>query len=374
MGTGSITFNTTGNAVLQTQALSGSVVIANNIVLTNPGAAGSLGILAKAGTGNSVQLNGVISGGGANTTLRLDTDTAGDITSRYILNNANTYSGKTYINRGSVQLNNAAGFGTSAVQFDSDLGASLIFNSSMTVSNNISYTYRAKKINTGTNDVILSGVQDFSVPVSKEGSGKLTLTAINTGTATTTITAGTLALSGTGSIASNSIIVGASTTFDVSGVTGGYSLASGKTISGTGLVTGAVTINGTIAPGNSPGDLSFGDNLTLAGTLNLEVTDDAATMFDRLVGDGANTLALGGVLNLNNTGYAALLGDTVTVFSNWSSITGSFSSITGTDLGGGLSWDTSLLGSSGVLTVVPESSTALLGGLGALLMLRRRRA
>jgi hypothetical protein len=120
--------------------------------------------------------------------------------------------------------------------------------------------------------------------------------------------------------------------------------------------------------------MSFGGNLTLAGTLNLEVTDDAATMFDRLVGDGANTLALGGVLNLNNTGYAALLGDTVTVFSNWSSITGSFSSITGTDLGGGLSWDTSLLGSSGVLTVVPESSTALLGGLGGLLMLRRRRA
>jgi fibronectin-binding autotransporter adhesin len=374
MGTGSITFNTTGNAILQTQALSGSVVIANNIVLTNPGAAGSLGILAKAGTGNSVQLNGVISGGGANTTLRLDTDTAGDITSRYILNNANTYSGKTYINRGSVQLNNAAGFGTSAVQFDSDLGASLIFNSSMTVSNNISYTYRAKKINTGTNDVILSGVQDFSVPVSKEGSGKLTLTAINTGTATTSITAGTLALSGTGSIASNSIIVGASTTFDVSGVTGGYSLASGKTISGTGLVTGAVTINGTIAPGNSPGDLSFGDNLTLAGTLNLEVTDDAATMFDRLVGDGANTLALGGVLNLNNTGYSALLGDTVTVFSNWSSITGSFSSITGTDLGGGLSWDTSHLGTLGTMTVIPESSTALLGGLGGLLMLRRRRA
>jgi hypothetical protein len=183
-----------------------------------------------------------------------------------------------------------------------------------------------------------------------------------------------LALSGTGSIASNSIIVGASTTFDVSGVTGGYSLASGKTISGTGLVTGAVTINGTIAPGNSPGDLSFGDNLTLAGTLNLEVTDDAATMFDRLVGDGANTLALGGVLNLNNTGYSALLGDTVTVFSNWSSITGSFSSITGTDLGGGLSWDTSHLGTLGTMTVIPESSTALLGGLGGLLMLRRRRA
>jgi hypothetical protein len=57
-----------------------------------------------------------------------------------------------------------------------------------------------------------------------------------------------------------------------------------------------------------------------------------------------------------------------------SGVTGGYTSgqtIFGT---GTMSWDTSLLGSTGVLTVVPESSTALLGGLGALLMLRRRRA
>lgn len=375
LGTGAVTFNTTGDAMLRTNALSGAVTLANDIVLTNPAAAGNLGIQIKAGSGNSLQLNGLISGGGANTTLFLDTDTGGDVTGKFILNNTNTYSGKTYINRGSVQLNNAAGFGTSAVQFDSSPNAVLSFNGSMTVSNSISYTYGAKKIDTGANNVTLSGVQNLSTAISKEGSGKLTLTAANTGTATTTINGGTLALSGAGSLASNLIIVGANTTFDVSAVTGGYTLASGQTISGTGTMVGNMTVGagGTLSPGNSPGDLNFADDLALLGTVNLEITAITLGSFDRLVGDGANTLTLGGLLNLNNTGYTPVLGNQITVFSGWNSITGSFSSITGTDLGGGLSWDTSTLATNGMLTVVPEPGAALLGGIGTLILFRRRR-
>jgi len=373
MGTGAITFNTTGTAILRTNALSGAVTLANNIVLTNPGSAGNLGILAKAGSGNSLQINGVISGGGANTTLWLDTDVGGDITGKLILNNTNTYSGKTYINRGSVQLNNAAGFGTSAVQFDSSANAVLSFNSAMTVVNNISYTFGAKRIDTGSNDVTLSGVQNLSAAISKEGSGKLTLTNANTGTATTTINGGTVALTGTGSLASNSIIVGANTTFDVSGVTGGYTLSSGKTISGNGTIVGALTVLGTLTPGNSTGDLSFSNNLGLGGTLTLDITATGSGSFDRLVGNGSNTLTLGGLLNLDSTGYTPVFGDQITVFSNWDSIGGTFSSITGTDLGGGFSWDTSNLATNGTLTVIPEPAAALLGGMGIVLLLRRRR-
>jgi len=194
LGTGAITFNTTGNAMLQTTALSGAVTLANNIVLNNPGAAGNLGILAKGGSGNSLQINGVISGGGANTTLFLNTDVVSDVTGKFILNNASTYTGNTYINRGSVQLNNAAGFGTSAVRFDSNLNAVLSFNGPMTVANNISYTFAAKRIDTGSNDVTLSGVQNLVVPVTKQGTGKLTLTNINTGNSSLIVSAGTLEL------------------------------------------------------------------------------------------------------------------------------------------------------------------------------------
>lgn len=194
LGAGSVTFATTGNAMLQTTALSGAVTLANNIVLNNPAAAGNLGILAKGGTGNSLQINGVISGGGANTTLFLNTDVFSDVTGKFILNNANTYTGNTYINRGSVQLNDAAGFGTSAVRFDSNLNAVLSFNSPMTVTNNISYTFAAKRIDTGSNDVTLSGVQNLVVPITKEGTGKLTLTNINTGNSSLIVSEGTLEL------------------------------------------------------------------------------------------------------------------------------------------------------------------------------------
>jgi hypothetical protein len=163
------------------------------------------------------------------------------------------------------------------------------------------------------------------------------------------------------------------TTIASSGVTVG---ASG-TLGGNGTISGAVTVAGTLAPGLSPGTLNFTDNLTLnsTATLQLEVTGIGAGQFDILNGDGANTLTLGGILAIDNTGYSATFGDSITVFTNWNSITGSFDSITGTGLGGGLSWDTTSLYSAGVLTVVPEPSTTTLLVVAGILIaasLRRR--
>jgi hypothetical protein len=42
-------------------------------------------------------------------------------------------------------------------------------------------------------------------------------------------------------------------------------------------------------------------------------------------------------------------------------------------LGGGLTWDTSTFTSDGVISIIPEPSSALLGGLGLLALLRRRK-
>jgi hypothetical protein len=92
------------------------------------------------------------------------------------------------------------------------------------------------------------------------------------------------------------------------------------------------------------------------------------------ISSGIDANLLSSLAPLRTIKRVSLSKDTVNVLSGWSSITGSFSSITGTDLGGGLSWDRSLLGSTGDLKVIPESSTALLSGLGLLLVLRRRRA
>uniref|UniRef100_UPI003568F9B4 PEP-CTERM sorting domain-containing protein n=1 Tax=Pontiella sp. TaxID=2837462 RepID=UPI003568F9B4 len=80
-----------------------------------------------------------------------------------------------------------------------------------------------------------------------------------------------------------------------------------------------------------------------------------------------------GALVFDTTGYTAALNDSFTVFTNWGGFAGSFSSITGTDLGDGLSFDTSNLLVDGTVTVIPEPATlglvVMMGG--GLLWIRR---
>jgi predicted outer membrane repeat protein/autotransporter-associated beta strand protein len=159
--------------------------------------------------------------------------------------------------------------------------------------------------------------------------------------------------------------------------TGTVTVNAGGTLSGSGILGGAVTVSGTLNPGNSPGTMSFTEDLTLTGTAitNLEFTGTGlAGEFDVLLGDTGNTLTAGGTLNLVVDGYTAVLNDTFLVFEDWASFAGSFSSINGTDLGGGLSFDTSNLLTDGTLTVVPEPSTyALLAGMLAFFTIALRR-
>ncbi|MGJ8650223.1 MAG: beta strand repeat-containing protein [Opitutaceae bacterium] len=159
--------------------------------------------------------------------------------------------------------------------------------------------------------------------------------------------------------------------------TGTVTVNAGGTLSGSGILGGAITVSGTLSPGNSPGTMSFTEDLTLTGaaTTILEFTGTGlAGEFDVLLGDTGNTLTAGGTLNLVVDGYTAVLNDTFLVFEDWASFAGSFSSINGTDLGGGLSFDTSNLLTDGTLTVVPEPSTyALLAGLLAFFAIALRR-
>jgi len=210
--------------------------------------------------------------------------------------------------------------------------------------------------------------------LTKSNTGTLTLTAANGYTGTTNITGGTLAIGSGGSIAKSSqIIVGANTTFDVSAVSFTLGASNAQTLSGNGSITGNTTVgtNGTLAPGNSIGSLGITGDFTLgAGSLSVFEINTAGDISDLAIVSGL--LTFGGTLNVNKVGAALVSGDTFNLF-DWGSKDGTFSAVNLPELDTGLTWDQSQLYTTGTLTVIPEPRAALLGGLGLLALLRRRR-
>ncbi len=131
----------------------------------------------------------------------------------------------------------------------------------------------------GGDNIFTPSLGDAGIPqepirtgLTKSGPNTWVVNGVNTFTGTTEIDDGTLALRGSGSVArSPKIAVASGATFNVSGVTGGanfdgsrFAVVSGQTLQGTGTVVGALNVSagGTLAPGNSIGTLSI-DSLSL---------------------------------------------------------------------------------------------------------------
>jgi len=209
--------------------------------------------------------------------------------------------------------------------------------------------------------------------VTKTGAGVVSLGGANTYTGATLVSAGTLLVNGS---------VGAS-----SAVTA----ASGATLGGTGTINGNTTISSgaILAPGESPGILTFNGTLTLNGTTNFELNGlTRGSLYDG-VNTGAGLFTLGGALNLNfgaatsnlavydlfNIGAGGSTGSftSVVLAGTYSgSLTNNLGTWTGTSGG----YNFSFVEATGDLSIaaVPEPSTYLLLGLGlgSLWMLRRK--
>jgi autotransporter-associated beta strand protein len=262
---------------------------------------------------------------------------------------------------------------------------------------------------THTYDQVIHNISGTTAPsamaLSKIGDGTQILGGANTYTGNTTITAGVLSLSGAGSIANSPIIsVASGAQFDVSAVTGGYTLGATQTLAGTGTVVGSSTIAGTLSPGNSPGTLTTGNMVwTNGGEYNWQVLDvdgAAGTGYDTI---SAGTLDLSGLtaggFNINLWSLASIGPDvngSALNFNDLSSYSWTLASTTGitgfnaanftvntSAANGAGGFANAFTGAFGVSTVgnnlvltytpVPEPAAALLGGLGSLLLLRRRR-
>jgi autotransporter-associated beta strand protein len=195
--------------------------------------------------------------------------------------------------------------------------------------------------------------------------------------------------SGSGTETGNQLVVNGSLTATT------VTVNAGNTLSGSGTINGAATISGILSPGASPGVLAFGSSLALTITAEtiMEIDGAAAndagvrgTDFDGVDVTGALTYA--GALTLV---FGTTFDDGIYSFNlfDMASETGEFSVVTlegvyneslvfdGTDAWeleeGDNTW--TFTQSDGILslTVVPETSTTLLGVLGALALLRRRR-
>ena len=220
----------------------------------------------------------------------------------------------------------------------------------------------------------------------KDGTGTLSLTNENAYTGATIVKAGTLRINTTTTLATgSSIVVGDSGSSGavLNATTAGFTVGSTQTLEGLGkvLATGqTVLASGTISAGDSSvGTLSFdGGELTLDGTskfnFSLGTTSDLVTLLNSATLNlGSGTLGLADFAFSNSGGFDAGI---YTLISGASAFTGS---LDGADLTGSVNGFSSTLSMSGnnlILTAsaVPEpNAAALLGSLGLLALLRRRR-
>lgn len=186
-----------------------------------------------------------------------------------------------------------------------------------------------------------------SVNVNKVGTGTLTLSGAGSVlTGNLGVNAGTLDLDGTLTAATTTVASGATLGVDGTLTSPTVTIASGGTLRGgiaaaPGTIVGAVTNNGTVSPGLSPGILAISGSYvqTSTGTYAAEVlangtsTVVAGIDFDRIAVSGApGTATLAGTLAVTRNSNLYVAGTTFDIITTTGGITGNFATVTGTNI------------------------------------------
>ena len=323
------TFNVSAlpsSASIQSLSGSGSVVLGNTtLVITNS---------AGAFSGNINGTGGLVVAGGTQT-----------------LSGTNTYKGGTVISHATLAINSDAALGvpSGALLFDS---GTLLALDDISSTRPIATTNGGGVVNTNAFTVSLLGPLMFDGPLTQSGAGLLILDG-------SVVAGGELTISN-GTFSANNTVDATDVTITATGV-----------LRGTGTINAPTTVFGTLAPGNSPGTLTFTAPLTLApgSTTQLDIdgtgTGTGAGNYSRILVTGAaNAITLAGTLQpllrgitgSASNSYTPPLGQAFAVIVADGGISGGYSGLTQpTGLAPGTRFDT--LYGANTLTLVVTPST-----------------
>ncbi len=417
-GSGAITLNDANTDAANTTLTLATGIYANAITVANQGAGVStISTLATTGTiafngGIALNKNTTFSTPGLSSWLTLEsTGTLFSGTGTLTINSASASNFAVILNSGSStnftgdvvvngnaklearNLLNPDGIAKTAgnnMRVDGWLylsgGANSTTVNALTGSGNIGTRWNGQSVLTvgqggGSGD--FSGVIQNGTPITsqttaltKVGTGIQTLSGANTYTGATAVNGGTLLVNGSTHVSST------------------FTVGASGTLGGTGTIGGGVNVSGVLSPGASIESLATGAlTMNLGSTFAYEVGADHSA--DLLVVNG--TLSLTGTnLGLDSATQLNLaldnwsFGDKLTLISyTGGAITGGFdgyaddtSYLFGSnewffnydDLAPGLNYQDEATGNRFItMTLIPEPGTALLGSLGLLALLRRRR-
>ena len=312
---GAISFSSSQGGVVVTSTVAGQVTL--NATARIDSGAGCVGTFASgegitlnlqtntgtfAGSGNIFMSRPIVGTGGASV---IHNSNGGTLT----MTAANTYTGSTAImNNGTIQLGvggTGGSLSTSSAIYLHTAAATLSVNRSNTVQQGVDFSGSAITANGGSTG-------NFT----QAGSGTTILTAANAYKGATNVNAGKLFINGNQSAA-----------------TGAVTVAVGATLGGSGTTGGAVTVNGILSPGNSPGVLTVASvALNASSTSLFEVNGTTrGTQYDGLDITGVNGVTYDGALSLSfGNGSSFADNTTFDLFSFSGTPSGNFFSVTST--------------------------------------------